>query len=112
MTRREWIIFGLCVAIWSACAVLWVTRVEAQPICAPSISVILGLDRLGETELESLTIPATDGSGDVQWIMWLNEATGSWTLTATRGSMTCIMAGAHSGYSGHRIGDFLYGPAL
>lgn len=30
MTRREWIMFGLCVAIWTGCALFWVTRVAAQ----------------------------------------------------------------------------------
>lgn len=73
MTRVEKTLLALCVAIWALCGLVWATAVEAQPHCAPSVNVILALDRLGETELESLTIPAKDGSGDIQWVMWLNE---------------------------------------
>ena len=85
---------------------------DAAPRCAPSISVLLSLDRLGEVEHETLVRPAADGSGDVQWIIWLNEVTGSWTLTGTQGAITCVFHGGFSGYGGWTIKDILDGPTL
>ena len=82
------------------------TTAGAQAMCGPSIGVLLALDRLGEVEHEQMT---RDGT---LWIMWLNPATGSWTLTGTQGAVTCMFAGGHSGYAGQSIADYVIGPAL
>lgn len=93
------------------CAVL-AAPLFAQPRCAPSIVVLQKLGELGEVVHESRVLPAADGSGPVQWMIWLNEETGSWTLTGTRGAVTCVFAGAMRGYSGQTIADFVLGASI
>lgn len=90
-------------AILALCATPFMAHAQN---CAPSISVILGLDRWGEVEIEALE---RDG---IEWRMWLNEVTGSWSLTGTKGGMTCILAAGRSGYAGQTIKDYLDGPSL
>lgn len=99
----------ICIEIfaWTTALVLMLSLpLLAQPRCGPSIAVLQGLFNLGETIHETQTRPAQDGSGDVQWVMWVNEATGSWTLTGTQGGRTCLFAGQMGGYAGQAIADF------
>lgn len=85
----------------AAAAIFSVSAAYAQARCAPSIHVLLALDRLGEIEHQSLD------HAEIRWTMWLNEATGSWTLTGTKGSITCVFAGGRNGYRGQRIEEYL-----
>ena len=78
--------------------------VAAAPTCKPSLEVLRLLQGVyGESVHETLIHNGT------QWIMWVNDETGSWTLTGTQGPMTCAFAGAEIGYRGQRIDDFLKG---
>jgi len=80
---------------------------QPSPTCAPSIKVLKYLHSLGESVHETMTVAAADGSGNIMWVIWVNHETGSWTLTGTRGSITCVAAGAHHGYDGRTIADFV-----
>lgn len=103
-------IFAAGVGLVLAVAFFIADVAYGQVACGPSISVLLGIDRFGEVEQEMFT-QHHEGE-EIQWIMWLNEATGSWTLTATHGALTCVIDGAHSGYKGQKIADYVKGPAL
>lgn len=81
----------------------------AAPKCAYTPQVMLGLERYGESLVEARTLPAADGSGPVEWQMWVNAETGSWTFIGTRGPVTCVFAGGLDGYRGQTIGQFVLG---
>lgn len=75
------------------------------PKCGPSLFILQQLSRYGEVVHERIT---RDG---VDWIMWVNEETGTWTLTGTHGVVTCAFAWGKD-YDGKVIKDFLLGASL
>lgn len=79
--------------------------------CAPSTVVIQTLgEKYGEVVVDTVVRVADDGL-PVEWIMWVNPETGSWSLTGTRGGITCLFKAGRSGYAGQMVADFLDGPA-
>jgi len=90
----------------TALALFISTAAMAAPKCGPSLQILQALDRFGESIHEQHQGPGADGL-PVDWVLWVNAATGSWTLTGTRGVTTCAFIGATSGYAGQRIADFL-----
>lgn len=93
-------------------AILFATSAAAQtdPRCAyTAVAEYAITGRYGETVADSETRPGDDGA-DILWRVWVNEDTGSWTLTGSRGAVTCIFAGAMRGYAGQTVADFLDGP--
>ena len=78
--------------------------------CGTEASVKGGLTyKYGETVIEEETRQAENGSV-IQWQIWLNDETGSWSLTGTLNDSTCLMA-AGEDYQGQVISDFLDGEA-
>ena len=75
------------------------------PKCGPSLFILQQLSRYGEVVHEQIT---RDG---VDWIMWVNEETGTWTLTGTHDVVTCAFAWGKD-YDGRAIKDLLLGAAL
>lgn len=75
------------------------------PKCGPSLFILQQLSRYREVVHEQIT---RDG---VDWIMWVNEGTGTWTLTGTHGVVTCAFAWGKD-YDGKVIKDFLLGASL
>lgn len=93
-------------------ALLAIPAHAQQRNCAPSLVVIAALEKkYGETNIEEMEAAQPGSETVIQWHMWLNEETGSWTLTGTLNGVTCMFAGAPGGYDGETIADFILGEA-
>ena len=77
----------------TALAALLACPASAAPNCAATIQVEAVLvEKYGE---EVITLGITETGELMRW--WGNEHTGTWTVTSSKGLITCIMAsgGAH-----------------
>lgn len=87
---------------------LFPSPARAQSNCGPSFMILQILDRYGETVQQTIEVEGNDGL-PLQLHLWVNPTTGSWTLTGTRGPVTCVFIDRASGYSGQRIEMFIKG---
>ncbi|MGB0854611.1 MAG: hypothetical protein ACPGSI_15055 [Pikeienuella sp.] len=77
--------------------------------CGPSLKVLGTLSgKWRETVMETRTLTQPDTGLEVQWHIWANEETGTWSLTGTHDGITCLFASGR-GYAGQTIADFLTG---
>ena len=91
--------------------VLSATIARAEPRCGPSLAILNIINQYGEVIVDQVERPGDDGVS-IHWIVWANSGTGSWSLTGTRGAVTCIFIGKTSGYDGQVVADLLLGTAL
>lgn len=79
----------------------------AQQVQCGPVPYIMGalMGRYGESVVDERT------EDRALWQLWANAETGSWTLTATIGMTTCIVA-AGQGYDGQTVLDMIGGVAL
>ena len=80
----------------------------AQAICGRTAIVEAGTAlQFGEALVESVSRTLPDSGLEVEFGLWVNAATGSWTLTGTAGGRSCVLAGGLDGYAGQSIEDLL-----
>ena len=78
--------------------------------CKPSLEAIgLLSGRYGENVIESRTFALSETPDfPVQWDIWHNPQTGSWSFTGTAGGITCLFNDGQR-YQGETINDLLPG---
>jgi hypothetical protein len=87
---------ALCLCIASPAA-------AQQVQCGPTPWIMGGLmGRYGEAVVDE----HTDAQRGALWQMWTNPSTGTWTLTATMGAGTCLIA-AGKDYRGQTVLDLI-----
>lgn len=90
----------------AAAVILSVSTVQAQDHCSPPLVVLQALGQYSETIVQTV-----EHEG-VRYDLWLNEGTGSWTITSLQPGIACVLAGGKKGYAGQTLEDFLFGAAL
>lgn len=79
----------------------------ASANCGPSLRVVATLSQAyGETAIETELAVAPGSAVEVQYSIWLNEQTGTWSFTGTRNGITCLFASGKE-YGGQTLADFL-----